>query len=292
MGTHPIFESDFDCLTDVDYDKIKREIMKFVLKQNNDKMLNVYRNWCQAHLGRKIENLEIECSRIEFLLEIIKKSTGIRCHERIKGQSQSQDIELILEELNRNQCQTSDITPKGLLSGELDSVLTLFYNLTRKEQDNKNESKKSTSNSNQQMDQDAIKKIIPPPPFPSKSNRSMSRLPTSGGQRSIPKPASRIVLNRAASTAGSTAGTGTVTQPESSKLNRYALKEKQTDSDIKSDARNPKNERMSGLKPPSGHSRSILSPGGTGQDRVRGRGLNENKTTHTRSDSASSKESS
>merc|ERR1711953_84976 len=116
--------------------------------------------------------------------------------------------------------------------------------------------------------------------------------PTSGGQRSIPKPASRIVLNRAASTAGSTAGTDTVTQPESSKLNRYALKEKQTDSDIKSDARNPKNERMSGLKPPSGHSRSVLSPGGTGQDRVRGRGLNENKTNHTRSDSASSKESS
>ena len=27
--------------SDVDYDKIKREIMKFVLKQNNDKMLNV-----------------------------------------------------------------------------------------------------------------------------------------------------------------------------------------------------------------------------------------------------------
>merc|ERR1711953_858170 len=115
MGTHPIFESDFDCLTDVDYDKIKREIMKFVLKQNNDKMLNVYRNWCQAHLGRKIENLEIECSRIEFLLEIIEKSS--------------------------------------LLSGELDSVLTLFYNLTRKEQNNKNESKKSTSNSNQQLDE-------------------------------------------------------------------------------------------------------------------------------------------
>ena len=40
-------------------------------------------------------------------------SAGIRCHERIKGQSQSQDIELILEELNRNQCQTNDITPKG-----------------------------------------------------------------------------------------------------------------------------------------------------------------------------------
>jgi hypothetical protein len=97
----------------VDYAKIQREIMKFVLKQNNDKMLNVYRNWCQNHLGRKIENLEKECSQIEFLLEIIQKSTGIRCHERIKGQSQMDDVGLILEELTRNQCQTTDITPKG-----------------------------------------------------------------------------------------------------------------------------------------------------------------------------------
>jgi hypothetical protein len=120
-------------------------------------------------------------------------------------------------------------------------VLTLFYNLTRQEQKNKNDSKQS----NQQMDQGAIKKIIPPPPFPSKSNRSMSRLPTSGGQRSIPKPASRIILNRAAS----------ATQSDAPKANRHALKEKQ--SERKAD----ENKNISNLKPPSGISRAIPPPG-------------------------------
>merc|ERR1711970_11282 len=98
-------------------------------------MLKVYSSWAARHMDRdQLTNLPSECANVDFLLEIIFKSTGVRCHERIKRQSNTacDNIQLILDELRLNKCPIDDhVTPTGLVTGELDSVLGLFYHPTR-----------------------------------------------------------------------------------------------------------------------------------------------------------------
>merc|ERR1712223_1159506 len=92
------------------------EEMKFVLQQNNQKMLKVYENWCNNQLGTgRVSDLSSECGSIEFLIEIIFASTGIRCQERIKHLDITEDVKLIFEELKRNNCPIDDIEPECLL---------------------------------------------------------------------------------------------------------------------------------------------------------------------------------
>merc|ERR1711935_828591 len=103
--------------------------MKFIMQQNNERMLKVYSSWTARHMdGELANNLPTECANVDFLVEIIFKSTGVRCHERIKRQSNStsDNIQLILDELRLNKCPIDDhVTPTGLVTGELDSVLGL-----------------------------------------------------------------------------------------------------------------------------------------------------------------------
>jgi hypothetical protein len=92
------------------------------------------------------------------------------------------------------------------------------------------------------MDDDSIKKIIPPPPLPQRINRStMSRLPTSD-QRTLPKPSSngsRIQLQRR-----------NIPSPKKS------ANPKPSNSTLEKAA---KTTGVSGLKPPSGISKIFES---------------------------------
>merc|ERR1712131_499706 len=55
MGTHPIFESDFDCLTEKksmsDFEKAAEEVKNLSKKPNNDEMLKLYALYKQGTKG-------------------------------------------------------------------------------------------------------------------------------------------------------------------------------------------------------------------------------------------------
>merc|ERR1711953_1001892 len=54
MGTHPIFESDFDCLTEMpsaEFDKAAEDVKKLPSSPNDEEKLKVYSLFKQATVG-------------------------------------------------------------------------------------------------------------------------------------------------------------------------------------------------------------------------------------------------